>query len=355
MPSPKNTYKSLRHNRAKKQTPKAAAAAEAAAKKASKESASTKPTMNINKTNVTEADENDVPCNLCTSMVTKDDNNPVRCDSCDKWCHIECTDLNIDAYNFLEKSVSSHPGIKWFCSKCTAAADVCPTNLEDRATRQDAKIDKLGSMFEEMQKKMDSVLTQFSNVSNEKKLEVDTQLSVHVSEVLTNHREIDEKKCNMMVFNFTEGKSINEDIVKLKEMLSYVNKNVDISYLDQSNCTRLGKVSTDPNPRPRPLKIVFHDADMKWNFIKCASRLSGNDSFKKVGLSLDKTTKERKDDMALRELLKVEKSKRPDDDLVIFRRCIEKRGDIDSIKRKEKQPSGIGIPTTAGGGLTPGH
>ena len=74
-----------------------------------------------------------------------------------------------------------------------------------------------------------------------------------------------------------------------------------------------------------------------------------------MGLSLDKTTKERKDDMALRELLKVEKSKRPDDDLVIFRRCIEKRGDIDSIKRKEKQPSGIGIPTTAGGGPTPGH
>ena len=72
MPTPpKNRYVSNRHNRAKKPTPKAAAAAEAeAAKKEAKVSVSTKPTMNISKVNVSDDDENDLPCNLCASMVT---------------------------------------------------------------------------------------------------------------------------------------------------------------------------------------------------------------------------------------------------------------------------------------------
>jgi len=186
-----------------------------------------------------------------------------------------------------------------------------------------------------------------SKLGDEKKVEVDTQIGVHVSEILTDHREIDEKKCNLVVFNFPGG---NKEIEKLKEILTYVNKDVDTSYLNQNNCTRLGK-------KPRPLKVVrvFQDADAKWNFIKRASSLSGSGSFKKVGLALDKSTKERQEDMALRDLLKAEKVKRPDDDLVIFRRCIEKR-DIDSIKRREKQPSGIGISTIAGGEpIAPAH
>ena len=348
MPTPpKNRYRSERHGRTRKPTPKAAAAAEDTAKSKKGAKVSDKPTLNISKVN---DDENDIPCNLCASMDTKDHNNPIRCDSCEKWYHIECTDLNIEAFNFLEKSVSLHPGIKWFCCKCIEGAEVSSTRLDDHATRQDAKIDKLGSMFEDMQKRMDTIL---SKLGDEKKIEVDTQIGVHVSEILTNHREIDEKKCNLMVFNFPEG---NKEIDKLKEMLAYVNKDVDTSYLNQTNCTRLGKRSTDPDPEPRPLKVVFQDAEAKWKFIKCASRLSGSESFKKVGLSLDKTTKERQDDMALRELLKAEKVKRPDDDLVIFRRCIEKRADIDSIKRREKQPSGIGISTTAGGvPIAPAH
>ena len=156
MPTPpKNRYRSERHGRTRKPTPKAAAAAEDTAKSKKGAKVSDKPTLNISKVN---DDENDLPCNLCASMVTKDHNNPIRCDSCEKWYHIECTDLNIEAFNFLEKSVSLHPGIKWFCCKCIEGAEVSSTRLDDHATRQDAKIYKLGSMFEDIQKRMDTIM-----------------------------------------------------------------------------------------------------------------------------------------------------------------------------------------------------
>ena len=49
-------------------------------------------------------------------------------------------------------------------------------------------------MFEMMQKKMDSVLSQIGT----NRVETENKMGVHVQEVLNDHREIDEKKCNMM-------------------------------------------------------------------------------------------------------------------------------------------------------------
>ena len=81
--------------------------------------------------------------------------------------------------------------------------------------------------------------------------------------------------------------------------------------------------------------------------------LKNSEQFKKVGLSLDKTTKERQEDMALRAKLQVEKNKRPDDDLVIFRKEIVRRVDIENIKRQQRQQASVG--PTNGDPATPGH
>ena len=64
----------------------------------------------------------------------------------------------------------------------------------------------------------------------------------------------------------------------------------------------------------KTLKIVFNDAETKWQFIKKASSLRNSEEFKKVGLSLDKTTKERQEDMALRaKLLEEKKTAHPNE------------------------------------------
>ena len=346
MGSPDNRYKSKHHGRQKKATPKAAAAAAAAA---AKQATANKAAENLQKKTQSndeyDTDINIAPCRICMSMVTKEDNNPMLCDSCQNWCHIECTDLDIEACNFLKEAAEKHTGIKWFCSKCVLDPIPSPDFFDEVTAKQDDKIDKLSKMFEHMQMKMDSVLTQIGT----DRVERENKMGVHVQEVLSDHREIDEKKCNMMVFNFPES---DKDIEKLKELLAYVNKDVNIDNLSSTNVSRLGKPPSNEG-KPRPMKIVFENADTKWQFIKRASSLKNSEQFKKVGLSLDKTTKERQEDMALRAKLQEEKNKRPDDDLVIFRKEIVRRVDIENIKRQQRQQASVG--PTNGDPATPGH
>ena len=152
-----------------------------------------------------------------------------------------------------------------------------------------------------------------------------------------------------MIFNLPESKDKEEDLSKVKEVLNYVNSEEVVDYLSTNNFSRLGK-SSEGNQRPRPIKLVFQDSDTKWQFIKRASRLRNSDSFNKVGLSVDKTTKERNEDAALREKLKGEKQKRPDDDLVIFRKQIVKRTDIPGLKKSLRAQSATLTTNGAVGG-----
>ena len=164
--------------------------------------------------------DSDVPCGVCNSMVTEKHKNPIMCEICDKWHHLECTDLDKKAYDFLEIAATKYPGIKWYCSSCSAE----PLN-DERSMRQDARIDKLGSMVEAMQSKMESVLTLLESEKVEQTLEIT------VSEALTEQREIDEKKCNLMIFNLPESKDKEEDLSKVKEVLHYVNSEEVVDYL----------------------------------------------------------------------------------------------------------------------------
>ena len=103
MGSPDNRYMSKKHGRDKKATPKAAAAA-AAVKQASENKAAKEQKKVAQTNDVSDTDNSIAPCGICVNMITKDDNNPILCDSCQNWCHIECTDLDIEAYSFLQQA-----------------------------------------------------------------------------------------------------------------------------------------------------------------------------------------------------------------------------------------------------------
>ena len=124
-----------------------------------------------------------------------------------------------------------------------------------------------------MQSKMDSVLNKIGD--DRKELgNIEKNISVSVTEVLSDQREIDEKKKNLMVFNLSESLDPKSDLIKVKEVLTHVNPEADIEQLNCDNVTRLGsKKSTDgENSKPRPVKIVFKDSDTKWQFIKNAKK-----------------------------------------------------------------------------------
>ena len=138
-----------------------------------------------------------------------------------------------------------------------------------------------------------------------------------------------------MIFNLPESEDKEADSDKVQDLLNYVDSEEVLDYLTTDDMTRLGKFNEN-NQRPRPIKLISNDSDTKWRFLKKASKLKNSEEFSKVGLSLDKTTKERKEDMILREKLKVEKGKRPDEDLVIFRKEIMSRDKIPEFIKAQR-------------------
>ena len=79
----------------------------------------------------------------------------MMCDSCQNWYHIECTDLDIEACNFLKEAAEKHRGIKWFCSKCVLDPIPSAEFFDEVTAKQDDKIDNMKKIFEQMQMKMD--------------------------------------------------------------------------------------------------------------------------------------------------------------------------------------------------------
>ena len=198
-------------------------------------------------------------------------------------------------------------------------------------------------MFQVMQDKLEVVL---DKLGTEK---IEQNIGVQVSEVLADQREIDEKKNNLMVFNLAESSDEKEELDKVNELLSYVNDDVNIEQLNSKNLLRLGLSKPKSDQRPRPLKIHFDNPEKKWKFIKNAKKLRNSTSFKSVGLSLDKTTKERLEDDKLRSELLRERRNRPDDDLIIFRNKIIKREDKLEVARAMRSKPDLEAVEAAGG------
>ena len=142
-----------------------------------------------------------------------------------------------------------------------------------------------------------------------------------------------------MVFNLSESLDPKSDLIKVKEVLTHVNPEADIEQLNCDNVTRLGsKKSTEgENSKPRPVKIVFKDSDTKWQFIKNAKKLGESELFRKVGLSLDKTTKEREEDDLLRKELADKRKDEPEGDWIIFRKKIIKRANRQTIAKEMRK------------------
>ena len=145
----------------------------------------------------------------------------VDCDHCHVWHHLQCAKLDKKVFDLMFNT-KSYPGlsIKWFCPKCPT--DVTPVpEIDKHIAAQDAKIDKLSTMFEQMQTNLNAVLTKLEPQKIEK------NIGQHVSEVIQDNREIDEKKNNMMMFGLAEATDENKELENVKKVLTFVNAEID--------------------------------------------------------------------------------------------------------------------------------
>ena len=86
---------------------------------------------------------------------------------------------------------------------------------------------------------------------------VETQLG----QAMQDEREKEEKKNNIMLFNIPESEKLEaaegakDDLDLVKEVLNFVNPDIDLTSADASTISRIGVKKDGNDARPRPIKV----------------------------------------------------------------------------------------------------
>ena len=144
-----------------------------------------------------------------------------------------------------------------------------------------------------------------------------------------------------MLFNLPESdkneaaEGAEDDLVQVKEVLSFVSPDIDFNNLSTSTVSRLG-FRKENATRPRPIKIKLTCTDHKFKLLKASRNLKNYTKHQKIGLSSDKTKKEQLREQSLRaEIDRIRRSD-PAADPVVFRGKIMKRSEKESIVEREQ-------------------
>lgn len=254
------------------------------------------------------------PCRVCNKKVTVE--NGLTCDKCDSWIHYKsCSSLTKHEYDFLCNTPKTR--LKYFCPKCQSTSS--ETTGKDPVLIQEARMDALTQMCEAVQAQNNTILDLMNKT--DKKEEA---LQGAVKEVFESSKEKDEKKNNLILFNLPESsntdakKGQEEDLNRVKEVLKFINDGDVIQDFNETTIERMGtKKDDDKEVRPRAVKIQFATFDKKMKILRNAKNLAKHVTFKTLGISPDKTFKEREAYKTMRKEM-VERNAKGED-LIIFR------------------------------------
>ena len=301
----------------------------------------------------------------------------VECDQCLAKFHRDCTNFCKELFDYLDENPIDN--IKWFCDHCQDKERE-EFDLRSALAKQNIKIDTLTQVIGQVKQQNDLITEQNSLIKEQNKFlveqskkmmdlvkgrtEFNQQIKIHVEEVLTEQKEKEDKKNNIMLYGLEEGshkedeKNADEDVGKVKEVFTTVNPEVTLVNLDKSTIKRIGikKVAEEgkPTPRPRPVKIVTDSPEMKMEILRNARRLKDSEKYKHIGLSFDKTKKEQEEYRKLK--IKLDEKNRETasgNDYQIFRGDIVLKTEVKHIIRQSKENKGTGWASAApiGGNL----
>ena len=315
---------------------------------------SDKTTTRANSTSKLDAEKNKAAKStiniLCRKCFKKAEGDVIQCDSCSKWLHKECTTLNSREFDILQ--LGNH-NILFSCEDCEVykgAENKRMLQLEKRIEEiatQTLKIDALSDIVKTLQQQNEMILNLYKNCSEEK---IEAKIDIKITETLEEQKQKDEIKNNAIIFNIEEREgegeeADKEDVEIVKQVLKTVNPSFDTSLLNQDTVQRLGKkrtkLHTNSNGnlligqscnrpvKPRPLRVVFPNQSQKMAILKNAKKLKDNENMSKIGITNEKTHKQREADSKLREELKARKEM--GDDVMIYRGSVILRKDRDSL------------------------
>ena len=277
------------------------------------------------------------PCKICETVI--DDGKSIRCDKCVCWVHQDCSNLTKTDFAFLDKA-SSPSCIKWFCPKCESEDT---NNVDQNAD----KFDRLANLLVSVTMQNTEILSQMRNdrkMTEQKERTFEKSIKLNVSEVLDDRRQKDDRKNCAIMFNIPENTDNDEgkkaDIANVKNVIEFVCPDIKTDNLSTKTVTRLGTrtvASTDNlSPRPRPIKITFNEPKSRDSLLKNARKLKDS-AFRNVGISADKTKKEREEELQTRKDFTVRKLQ--GEDIVLYRGQIYDRSEAPWLRRNQKASS----------------
>ena len=240
-------------------------------------------------------------CKQCPKLVGKE--NAARCTKCKGWLHQKCTGLTKHEFEFLCNTPTTK--LLYICSLCQSGSPA-QTNEQVNPIYEDRldKIEKMCQQFGEQSKEIFELLNNKKEERKEEKKKDNIQVSLSVQEAMKEQQDQEEKKNNLILFNLTEfhgEEEENDDIQRVKDVLGFIKGIPMVDVLDNSTVSRLGYKKEDPDSRPRAIKIVFGSYEKKMAILRNAKKLATHEDFRKLGLSPDRTAKERTADLILRE------------------------------------------------------
>ncbi|MEW8548553.1 MAG: hypothetical protein AB2693_34055, partial [Candidatus Thiodiazotropha sp.] len=219
-------------------------------------------------------------CPVCTKEVT-DSDRALSCCKCKARKHIGCIKMSNNVFKVLSKE----PSVMWFCP------DNCIKDAESLFSEPDsAKLTALNS-------KVDLLLKNFNDfkLNQENKEDIlDKKIENKVKEMLQEEKEIEKRKCNLLLFKVPEAaedaeNDLTNDLLYVQDVLQELKVETDVS-----GVIRHGKKMKD---KCRPLQITVPDVEVKSKILKSGKLLkkSRDENIKKIFISPDRTPKQRKE------------------------------------------------------------
>lgn len=256
-----------------------------------------------------------------------DSDDGVECDNeCQRWFHRQCLQMSKIEY----QRISSNNNEKWFCARADClktenqpqttllkqlslltdkiseltinvnALSALPSKIDNMATKDE--VNSLSSGIDKLRESIDSRLTHIESRVDDldnriQSLEDQVAPSTSSFEVFFGEIEDRNRRAyNLMVYNLPESRNKEvdsrirfdkENVMELAQAIGY-----EIN-LESLKLYRIGKPVAS---KSRPLKLVFRStsdaASFLSEFVK-AKLMEGNSKFSNVGVSRDRTNKER--------------------------------------------------------------
>ena len=272
----------------------------------------------------------------------------LQCGNCETWWHIKCANVNKDDYKFLFDNPDT--SVNWFCNPCKVKIKNGSLNSEvSNCDSCDGKIDSITTIIKTMQSQMDMMQQQMAtilevvNKKDDKPAIIEKQIEAHMNQLFDEQKERDEKKNNVIIYNVEEEeesdaeKEMEGDIKKVRKILSVVLPDPNVVTLTASNVSRCGYRKEN---KTRPVKVKLNDNSLKGRIFVNSWKLKEKEEFRRIGISNDKTKAEQMKDRELRARLEEKKQQTGEDDWIIYRSNIIKRGDKPSRTSRPGGPPG---------------